>query len=229
MGDLFEKVFLFVLSFFGSRFKILLGLVALATISVVSIAGFRGDHTRNRPLYVFPDMDWQFKLRPQTKAGFHVWQNDMSSRPQVLGTVAQRDGFSDNTTWADSAVNTGKEGGQFVAVSPLNNTLDFVRRGQSRCGVYCQPCHGAQGDGNGITKKLGMTTVANLMDQRIIRMADGEVFNTISVGKSTMMGYAAQIPVEDRWAIVAYLRALQLSRLGLEADVPTPVLEKLKK
>jgi hypothetical protein len=74
-----------------------------------------------------------------------------------------------------------------------------------------------------------MTTVANLMDQRIIRMADGEVFNTISVGKSTMMGYAAQIPVEDRWAIVAYLRALQLSRLGLEADVPTPVLEKLKK
>jgi len=73
-----------------------------------------------------------------------------------------------------------------------------------------------------------MTTVANLMDPRIIQMNDGEIFNTITLGKGTMMGYAAQIVPGDRWAIVAYLRALHLSRLGTEADVPAPVLEKLK-
>ncbi len=117
----------------------------------------------------------------------------------------------------------------FVAVNPVPVTLQLVQRGEERYGVYCQPCHGAVGDGNGMTKKLGMTTVANLHDQRIIRLPDGDIFNTIGMGKNTMQGYAAQIPVNDRWAIVAYVRALQLSRLGLEADVPAPVLEKLKK
>ena len=74
-----------------------------------------------------------------------------------------------------------------------------------------------------------MTTVANLQDQRIIRMTDGEIFQTVSYGKNTMLGYAAQVPVEDRWAIIAYLRALQLSRLGVESEVPPPVLQTLKK
>lgn len=73
-----------------------------------------------------------------------------------------------------------------------------------------------------------MTTVATLQDARIIRMNDGEIFHTITAGKNTMMGYAAQVAAEDRWAIVAYLRALQLSRLGLESDVPPPVLQSLK-
>lgn len=229
MENLFEKAFLFVLSFFGSRFKLLIGLTVLATVAVVTVAGFRGDHSRRRPIFVFPDMKWQFKLRPQTTAGFHAWGNNMSSRPQVMGTVAQRNGFQDNTTWQLNPVNTGKDGDQFVAVNPVPVSLQLVQRGEERYGVYCQPCHGAVGDGNGMTKKLGMTTVANLHDQRIIRLPDGDIFNTISMGKNTMQGYAAQIPVNDRWAIVAYVRALQLSRLGLEADVPAPVLEKLKK
>jgi mono/diheme cytochrome c family protein len=67
------------------------------------------------------------------------------------------------------------------------------------------------------------------MDPRIIKLNDGEIFNTITYGKTTMMGYASQINPEDRWAIVAYVRALQLSRLGFEADVPAPELAKLKK
>ena len=229
MGDLFEKAFLFALSFLGSRFKILIGLVLLAAIAVVSIAGFRGDLTRRRAMYIFPDMKSQFKLRPQTTAGFHAWDNNMSSRPQMIGTVAQRSGFADDTSWQMTTVNTGKDGDKFAETNPLPINLELVRRGQEKYTVYCQPCHGAQADGNGITKKLGMGTVANLQDQRIIRMADGEIFNTISLGKNTMSGYASQIPVNDRWAIVSYLRALQLSRLGLEADVPAPVLEKLKK
>ncbi|MBL9174287.1 MAG: cytochrome c [Verrucomicrobiales bacterium] len=226
---MFEKIFLFVLSLLGPRFKLVLGVLVLAVVAVLSIAGFRGEKTRRPPIEIFPDMDRQFKLRPETTAGFYAWANNMSSRPQVAGTVAQRHGFKDNTTWAQNAVNTGKDNGAFIEVNPLPITLELLKGGEQRYGIYCQPCHGAQADGNGVTKKLGMTTVANLQDQRIIRMTDGEIFQTVSYGKNTMLGYAAQIPVEDRWAIIAYLRALQLSRLGVEADVPAPVLQSLKK
>src|SRR5262245_65432595 len=114
MNDLLAKAFLFVLSLFGSRFKLLLGLTVLATFGVVVIAGFRGDHTRRRPIYVFPDMKWQFKLRPQTTAGFYAWVNNQSSRPQVLGTIAQRSGFADDTTWEINPIKTGQEGDRVV-------------------------------------------------------------------------------------------------------------------
>lgn len=226
---MFDKIFLYALSLFGPRFKLVLGVLALAVVAVVAVAGFRGEKTRRTPIELFSDMDRQFKLRPETKAGFYAWANNMSSRPQVAGTIAQRDGFRDNTTWSLTALNTGKDGGAFVEVGPIPTTLEFLQRGEQRYTIYCQPCHGAQADGNGVTKKLGMTTVANLQDQRIIRMADGEIFQTISLGKNTMLGYAAQLAPEDRWAVIAYLRALQLSRLGLESEVPATVLQNLKK
>jgi len=229
LENVFEKIFLFVLSLLGPRFKLVLGVIALAVVAVVTVAGFRGSMTRRTPVELFDDMDRQFKLRPQTKAGFYAWANNMSSRLQVAGTVSQQDGFRDNTTWAQNAVNTGKDNAAFVEVNPLPINLELLHRGEQRYGIYCAPCHGALADGNGITKKLGMTTVANLQDQRIIRMTDGEIFQTVSYGKNTMLGYAAQVPVEDRWAIIAYLRALQLSRLGVESEVPPPVLQTLKK
>jgi len=78
----------------------------------------------------------------------------------------------------------------------------------------------AQGDGKGITTKYGMVVIANLHDPRIVKMADGEIFQTISQGKNLMQGYAANITQKDRWAIIAYVRALQLSRLGSLDDVP---------
>ena len=84
-------------------------------------------------------------------------------------------------------------------------------------------------DGNGLPRKIGaMAVVANLHDKRIVELADGEIFNTVSYGKLNMQGYAPQIPVEDRWAIIAYLRALQLSRLGAVEDLSPEVKAKLK-
>ncbi len=207
-----------------------LALFALAIIGGVAVLGFRGDISRQPPRMaeIFSDLNIQPKLRPQTTTKFGGFADGASSRPYPLGTVAQKVGFADNTTYKDDAYNTGKQGAAFVEVNPVPVTSELVKRGQERYDIYCQPCHGAQGDGNGITKKLGMTTVANLHDQRIVRLNDGEIFNTISYGKATMMGYAGNVPVGDRWAIVGYLRALQLSRLALQADVPAPVLEKLK-
>jgi mono/diheme cytochrome c family protein len=96
----------------------------------------------------------------------------------------------------------------------------LLRRGQERFDIYCAPCHGRLGDSNGITKKLGvMPAVANLHDKRIVEMADGEIFNTISNGKGLMGAYGPVVPTVDRWAIIAYLRALQLSWLGSTNDL----------
>lgn len=208
-----------------------LALFAFAVISVVAVLGFRGDISRQPPRMaeILPDLNIQPKLRPQTTTKFDGFADGQSSRVFPAGTVAQQIGYSDNTTWKDDAYNTGKQGAAFVEVNPVPVTAELLKRGQERFNIYCQPCHGAQADANGgIVKKLGFTTVANLQDARLIKMNDGEIFNTISYGKNTMLGYAGNIPVGDRWAIVAYVRALQLSRLGAKSDVPAPVLEKLK-
>src|SRR5438093_9623212 len=81
-------------------------------------------------------------------------------------------------------------------------------------------CHGAAAAGNGITKQYGLATVVTLQDERIRKMSDGEIFNTITNGKNTMMAYGPNIIVPDRWAIIAYLRALQRSQNAAIADVP---------
>jgi hypothetical protein len=82
-----------------------------------------------------------------------------------------------------------------------------MQRGRHEFNIHCAPCHGQQGDGKGVTSKLGMAAVANLHDARIVNLADGDLFNTITHGKNLMGGYAANIAIEDRWAVVAYLRA----------------------
>ena len=108
-------------------------------------------------------------------------------------------------------------------------TAQLLERGQQRYGIYCTPCHGATGEGKGITQKIGaMAVVANLHDKRIVELPDGDLFNTISHGKNLMGAYAPQIALEDRWAVVAYLRALQLSRLGAVDDLSPEVRATLK-
>ncbi|HEV2320410.1 MAG TPA: cytochrome c, partial [Verrucomicrobiae bacterium] len=107
-----------------------------------------------------------------------------------------------------------------VETNPVLVTGRLLARGQNRFDIYCSPCHGRLGDGNGITKKIGdMPAVANLHDERIVTMPDGEIFDTITHGKNTMGAYGPLIPTRDRWAIVAYVRALQLSWLGTTNDL----------
>ncbi len=131
----------------------------------------------------------------------------------------------------DAPVNTGRVTGttNFVETNPLPVNGDLLQRGHERFDIYCAPCHGRLGDGNGMTKKLGlMPAVANLHDQRIVVMTDGEIFNTITHGKSTMAAYGPLMPAQDRWAVIAYLRALQLSWLGSTNDLPASQQSALK-
>ncbi len=120
-------------------------------------------------------------------------------------------------------MNTGKISGttNFIETNPLPVNEALLQRGRDRFDIYCAPCHGRTGDGNGITKKIGvMAAVANLHDKRIVELPDGDIFNTITLGKNTMGAYGPLMPVQDRWAVVAYLRALQLSWLGTKDDLP---------
>ncbi|MEJ5237391.1 c-type cytochrome [Limisphaera sp. VF-2] len=204
---------------------------ALVVVVIVGIAGTRGSLSRKPPIEVFPDMDRQLKLRPQQPNAF--FPNGISSQPPVPGTVRRASPILTAAgpvlPFEDAPVNTGRLPGStnFVELNPLPVTGALLRRGQERFNIYCAPCHGPQGDGNGITRKLGMTVVANLHDQRIVEMPDGEIFHTISYGKNLMQGYAAQIPVEDRWAIVAYVRVLQRSWLGHPEELPPELRAQL--
>ena len=200
----------------------------------VGIAGFQGRISRQPPIEVFPDMDRQLKLRPAQPNGFFA--NGLSSQLPPAGTIPRGQPLqtTGGEVWPfeDAPVNNGRVTGttNFVETNPLPITGALLQRGRQRFDIYCTPCHGALGDGNGITKKLGvMPTVANLQDKRIVEMTDGEIFNTITHGKSTMGAYGPIMPVADRWAVIAYLRALQLSQLGAVNDLPPDQQAALKK
>ena len=206
---------------------------AVLVLVVIGVAGRRGDLTRNSPIQIFPDMKRQLKLRPQTANGFFA--SGLSSQLPQPGTIAQEKpllvGGKEVYSFEDAPVNTGRVTGttNFIELNAFPVTAQLLARGQRQFNIYCAPCHGQTGEGNGITKKIGaMAIVANLHDKRIVQQADGEVFSIVSNGKSNMQGYAAQITVEDRWAIVAYLRALQLSHLGVVADLAPETRAKLK-
>ena len=201
-----------------------LAIFALLALVVVTVAGFRGGLSRRPPLEVFPDMDRQPKLRPQAPNDF--FREGLSSRLHPEGAVVRSRPIqvADALVYPfeDHPLNTGKVTGttNFVELNPLPITAEFMARGRARFQISCLPCHGALGDGKGITTKFGMTVIGNFHDPRLVGMTDGEIFNTVSLGKNLMQGYAANIAVEDRWAIIAYVRALQLSQLATADDLP---------
>src|SRR5437588_1223843 len=204
----------------------------LITIAAVAVLGFRGEKTTNEPWEIFPDMVRQMKVRAQSPLNFFA--DGRGSRMPVNGTVpigyempkAQPSagageshsigGFSVGTDYID----TGKMGNNWGTGIPIPVTAELLERGRERFNITCAMCHGATAAGNGIAKQHGLATVVTLQDDRVRKMADGEIFNTITNGKNTMMAYGPNIMVTDRWAIIAYLRALQRTQGAAIADVP---------
>src|SRR5438876_1132595 len=212
-------------------FLVIFGVCVIATMGIL---GKRGSHFRQPPLYIFPDMEFQLKLRPQKENGFFA--NGISSQVAPAGTIARSTPIMTANgpvyPYEDSPVNTGRVTGttNFVENNPLPITDALLKRGQQRFTINCSPCHGATAEGKGITQKIGaMAVVANLHDKRIVELADGELFFVITNGRNLMGAYGANVTVEERWAIIAYLRALQLARLGTIDDVPQELRGSLKK
>ena len=204
----------------------------VAVLLVMLIAGKRGDLSRRTPLQIFPDMKRQAKLRPQTANAFFA--SGFSSQLPQPGTIAQSGpkwiGGREVYPFEDTPVYTGRVPGttNFVPLNPVPVTAELLKRGQRQFTIYCAPCHGQTGMGDSVVKKFGMATIRSVHEPIVVNQGDGEIFNTVSHGKATMQGYAAQIPVEDRWAVIAYVRALHLSRLGSVDDLAPETRAKLK-
>jgi mono/diheme cytochrome c family protein len=137
-----------------------------------------------------------------------------SARPLVEGTVA-RGHLND-----DEFLHTGKIGGAPVTEFPFAITRAELDRGENRFNIYCAPCHGRLGDGRGMVVQRGFRQPPSFHIDRLRQAPPGYVFDVITNGFGVMPDYRAQVTVEDRWAIVAYLKALQLSQNATVADVP---------
>jgi mono/diheme cytochrome c family protein len=153
-----------------------------------------------------------------------IFANGSSARPIVAGTVA-RGQLND-----DAFLYTGKGPDGLPATAfPFAITHDDLNRGQERFNVYCSPCHGRTGVGNGMVVQRGYRQAQSLHIDRLRLAPEGYFFDVITNGFGVMPDYRSQIPVEDRWRIIAYVRALQLSRHGATDDMPADMLEELKK
>jgi mono/diheme cytochrome c family protein len=145
-----------------------------------------------------------------------------SMRPPVAGTVAR------GQLHEDAALFTGKQGAAFVPRIPIPVTTQLVHRGRQRFDIYCAPCHGRAGNGDGIVVRRGYRAPSSFHIDRLRAQADGYFYDVITNGFGAMPDYAAQIPVADRWAIVAYLRALQLSQHAPISALPAQIQERVR-
>jgi mono/diheme cytochrome c family protein len=159
------------------------------------------------------DMHDQPKYLPLAPSPFFA--DGRASRPQVEGTVARGQPIA-----ADTPLYTGKSGGAPVARSPLPVTETLLRRGRERYDIYCAACHDRAGTGGGMIVERGFRRPESFHVERLRAAPDGHFFDVMTNGFGVMPSYAGQVAVGDRWAIVAYVRALQLSQGAALADVP---------
>lgn len=202
--------------------------VVLVLVPVVVIARLRAEPSVLPRVHLFTDMDDQPKLKTQRAAPF--FPDGRAMRLPVANTLA----LGDLST--DTHFSTGKTGEQWAATFParLPVTDALMQRGRERYNVYCTPCHGLDGTGGIVSARAAALGDAawvqppKLDEQRLLKQSPGQIFGTITNGQATMPGYAAQIVVADRWAIVAYVRALQRARQASAADVPPEEMKVLE-
>jgi mono/diheme cytochrome c family protein len=207
----------------------------VVAVGVLALAGFRGQKTRSRPLEIFNDMDHQPKFQPQHPSPF--FGDGRAAQKPVPGTVPMGYGYpggplqtraSNSPVAAESGFgqgrtdyyHTGRIEGSYGDGLPVTVVAGLMARGKERFTIHCAPCHGDTGEGNGVVTRYGLNGAADLHQERIRTMPDGQIFNTITHGRNTMGSYGGNVAVEDRWAIIAYLRALQRSQGATLSDVP---------
>lgn len=214
--------------------RIFFAIFFFLVVAVISIAGFRGQHFKKPPVELFSDMDRQAKIKPQT--GSSLFADGRGDRTHVPGTVPHITEVQEQYPWMqpkdrlieDAYLATGKlpngEWGRGIPVAITNETMEL---GRKKFNLNCAVCHGEAGDGNGITKSYGMVATPSYHGELYREMAEGEIFNTITNGKNTMLGYGTKLTVEERWAVVAYIRALQLSQNATAEDLPADKRKEL--
>jgi len=158
-----------------------------------------------------PNMSQQPRYKPLAPSAF--FEDGSSARPPVPGTVA-------HMPLIDPRILTGRADGETIQRIPLPVTRELLERGRARFDIFCSPCHGRTGDGQGMVVKRGFRQPPSYHTQRLRQVPDGHFFAVMTDGFGEMAGYADRVPPHDRWAITAYIRALQYSRAATLDDVP---------
>ncbi|MEX2456464.1 MAG: c-type cytochrome [Balneolaceae bacterium] len=176
-------------------------------LTTILMMGCRGQQSENPPISPQQNMQFQDRFNAQETNSF--FDNNMSMRMPVEGTIAQGQLRDDVNLYEGT-----DEDGNYIEENPMDETRSFLYRGKERYDIYCQPCHGGTGDGRGVimTGQYGYVPAPTFHRDASYDMPDGEFYSAITNGVRNMPSYASQIPVEDRWAIVAYIRALQRSQ-----------------
>jgi mono/diheme cytochrome c family protein len=157
-------------------------------------------------LLVACHVDMYDQPRYESNEASTFFENGQAMRPPRANTVAM------GTFDPESAMYTGRVNGELATELPMELTAELLERGQTRYNAYCSPCHGLAGDGNGIIAYRGGIAVPGFHNDRLRTVAIGYYFDVITNGVNRMYSYANRIPPEDRWAVAAYVRALQLSQ-----------------
>jgi mono/diheme cytochrome c family protein len=190
-------------------------IVLCGALAAGAAGGCRGQASPEPPIHLNPNMVQQERFEAQERNDFFADHRAM--RPEVPGTVPA--GARDH----DEHLVRGRVAGEPARTLPLALDETLLRRGRARYEVFCSPCHDAAGTGDGVVVRHGMVPPPSFDEPRLRAYAVGQIFVAISEGERNMPSYAAQIPVEDRWAIAAYVRALQVSRRARIEDVPPDV------
>ena len=182
----------------------------------ISFVGCRGGRHEDPPIHPNPHMDTVPRFDPQEENPF--FRDGMAMRPLVPGTVAR------GHLRADAHRYEGKVDGALTDELPMPVSQQLLERGRERYEIFCAPCHDGAGYGQGVVAKRGLQPPpSNLHEQRLRELPLGHLFDVITHGVRNMPAYNRQIPPDDRWAIAAYVRALQLSQNARLEDVPEEV------
>ncbi|MBN1212720.1 MAG: cytochrome c [candidate division Zixibacteria bacterium] len=205
-----------------TRYKFLFGTLSLLIIALLLTVGCTREQPSDEPpIHLNPDMDNQPKYKAQSESKFFA--DSAAMRQPVAGTVARGNLREDNIFYTGAIADS-----QFVKKNPVLINMQLLKRGRERFDIYCSPCHSRVGDGRGIMVTRGYVPPPSFHDDRLRSMPDGQIFDVITNGIRNMPSYRHQITPDDRWAIVAYLRALQRSRnAGLE-DIPVELKDKVR-
>jgi mono/diheme cytochrome c family protein len=166
------------------------------------------------------DMQDQPKYKPQRPSDFFA--DGRSGRPELDGTIARGE-LHEDTAYYEGLDAGGKE----IDAFPLQIDKALLERGQQRYDIYCSPCHGRLGNGLGMVERRGFKQPPSYHIERLRNATVGHFYNVITNGYGAMLNYAQQIQVRDRWAIVAYIRALQLSQDASVNDLPAEARNRL--
>lgn len=216
---------------------------AFVVVLTVSILGFRSDKFTQPPIYIFDDMDWQAKYTAQAENTFYPDGRD--DRPMVPGTAMRgyswetKEIFVDEYRF-DKAENpplyTGKhDDGSWYEGFPVEVDLLMIEEGREKYQIFCAVCHGESGNGVGVlaandqrTANIGyFGNIASFHQDRLRAAPEGYIFDVITNGYNTMYPYGMKLTPEERWAVIAYVRALQLASHASVDELPPNVKTEL--